>query len=187
MTTANLLTGPSAEQLRRLETDGGLEYVNGQLLEKPVSVETGRIESRILRLLGNEAERTRHGEAFASGMAYRCYAEDPARYRRPDVSVVRQDRLAAVDVKAGFMPVPADLVVEVVSPNDLAYDVIAKVDEYLRNGFPLVWVVHPNTRAVTIHRGDGSIAMLHENDEITGEAALPTFRCKVGEFFPAAP
>jgi Uma2 family endonuclease len=86
------------------------------------------------------------------------------------------------------MPIPADLAVEVLSPTDLAYDVAAKIDEYLRNGFPLVWVVEPNTRTVVVHRADGSVTKLRDNDEISGESALPDFRCKVAEFFaqPAA-
>lgn len=73
--------------------------------------------------------------------------------------------------------------VEVLSPTDLAVKVAAKVEEYLVNGFRLVWIVNPVAKTVTIHRHDGSVALLHEGDDITGESALPNFRCKVGEFF----
>lgn len=38
---------------------------------------------------------------------------------------------------------------------------------------------------VTIYRADGSVAYLHESDEITGEAALPSFRCRVADLFPS--
>jgi Uma2 family endonuclease len=71
----------------------------------------------------------------------------------------------------------------VISPNDVAYDMNEKVEEYLSNGFPLIWVVYPKTRSVEIYRGNGSVALLRDQDEITGEAALPSFRCKVAEFF----
>ena len=81
------------------------------------------------------------------------------------------------------MPIPADLVVEVLSPQDRAYDVWLKTEEYLANGFKLIWEVHPHTRTVVIHRADGSVAKLHEQDDITGESLLPGFKCKVGEFF----
>jgi Uma2 family endonuclease len=83
------------------------------------------------------------------------------------------------------MPLPADLVVEVLSPNDLAYDVDRNIELYLEAGFGLVWVVNPEMKVVTVHRPDGSVSRLHEKDEITGESALPSFRRKVAEFFPS--
>lgn len=58
-----------------------------------------------------------------------------------------------------------------------------KVDEYLGAKFGLVWVVNPRRRHVHIYRPDGSVQLWSERDEITGEAALPSFRCKVAEFF----
>jgi hypothetical protein len=36
---------------------------------------------------------------------------------------------------------------------------------------------------VMILRLDGSAALLNDKQEITGESALPSFRCAVGEFF----
>ena len=47
----------------------------------------------------------------------------------------------------------------------------------------MVWVVNVHWRHVTIYRRDRSVHLLAERDEITGEPALPGFRCKVGEFF----
>ena len=95
--------------------------------------------------------------------------------------------MKGIDTSEIYMPIPPDLAVEVVSPNDLATELDIKVEEYLNNGFALVWVVEPATRTVTIHRADGSLARLHAKDEITGETALPSFRCKVAEFFETIP
>jgi Uma2 family endonuclease len=81
------------------------------------------------------------------------------------------------------MPIPADLVVEVLSPNDRIKNVDDKVDDYLKAGFSIVWVVNPHWRDVHIYRRDGSVQLLSERDEISGEGALPGFRCKVGAFF----
>jgi Uma2 family endonuclease len=167
----------------RLEREGGVEFVTGKLLEKPVSVESSRVEAIISRMLGNEAARSAKAEVFGSTMGYRCFPDDPLRFRKPDVSVVHTDRLVGIDPEECFMPAPPDLAVEVISPGDLAYDMAQKIEEYLKNGFRLIWIVYPNTKTVAIHRADGSVSHLHEQDEITGESALPTFRCKVAEFF----
>ena len=173
----------SPQELARFESEAGIEFVNGKVVEKPVSIESAGVEATIARLLGNEAAKTGEARVFVSTLGYKCFREEPARFRKPDVSVVRLERLTGISDNEGFMPIPPDLAVEVLSPTDLIYDVMGKVDEYLRNGFALVWLVHPNIRAVTVHRGDGSIRMLHGEDEITGENALPTFRCKVKDFF----
>jgi Uma2 family endonuclease len=118
-------------------------------------------------------------------MGYQCFPKEPARFRKPDVSVVRSERLAGFDPQTGLIPFAPDLAVEVVSPNDTAYAVGEKIEEYLTNGFNLIWLIQPNIKTVTIYRGDGSVAVLHEQHEITGGDALPLFRCKIAEFFAA--
>lgn len=167
----------------RLAEEGGIEFVGGQIVEKPVSLESSRVGARVVRLLANEAETSGAAAVFDSSLGYKVYPEEPSKFRKPDASLIRVERLAGIDPSDGFVHIPPDLAVEVLSPGDLAYDVAEKIDEYLQHGFKLVWIVQPNTRSVTIYRPDGSAALLHEQDEITGESALPGFRCKVAEFF----
>ncbi len=76
-----------------------------------------------------------------------------------------------------------DLVVEVISPNDLAIGVSAKIHDFLNAGVPLIWVADPDTRAVTVYRGDGTAAFLTGDDEIDGGGVLRGFRCKIADFF----
>ena len=173
----------SEPELIRLAEQAGVEYAGGRVVEKTMSIDSARVEVRVARLLSETADASGDAVIFSQSLNYRCFADDPAKFCKPDVSVVRADRLKGLNPDDGFIHFPADLVVEVLSPSDLAMDVAAKVEEYLANGFPLVWIVNPNNRTVTIHRGDGSVALLHESDEITGEAPLPAFRCEVGAFF----
>jgi hypothetical protein len=37
---------------------------------------------------------------------------------------------------------------------------------------------------VEVHRTDGTVTKLHEQDELTGEDVLPGFRCQLSELFP---
>ncbi|HXE56081.1 MAG TPA: Uma2 family endonuclease [Tepidisphaeraceae bacterium] len=172
-----------SHELARLESEAGVELVNGQIVEKPVSIDSSEIEAIIIHLLLTEARKDGSARVFPSSMGYRCFADDPEKFRKPDVSLVRSERLRAIDPGTGFIPIPPDLAVEVLSPNDLIFDVDRKLEDYLRSGFKLVWIVHPNTRTVSIYRADGSVTVLHDSDEITGETALPTFRSPVSEFF----
>ena len=183
MTTMQAVKVPTPEEILRAQSAGGVEFVDGQLVEKPVSMISNFVARRIANLLGNEADKTGSAWVFESSMGYQCFADDPAKFRKPDVSVIRASRIAALDADPGLLPIPADLAVEVYSPTDKAADVEAKVEEYIDAGFAIIWGVQPRTRTVTIYRADGSVARLHENDEISGESALPTFKCKVAEFF----
>lgn len=173
----------SRQDLDRLENEGGVEFVDGQIVEKPpVSIEAARVVVRIAKLLDTDADKTGMARVY-SEMGFQCFRDEPVRVRKPDVSAVRTERLTGIDPDDAFMPIPADLAVEVLSPANLVYDVGDKVQEYLRNGFRLVWVVDPNMRTVSVHRADGTVAMLREQDEITAEDVLPDFRCRVSEFF----
>lgn len=186
MTRAAAAPPLSEPELIRLAELPGVEYAGGRVVEKTMSMDSARVEARVSRLLSETSDAAGDAVVFSQSLNYRCFADEPAKFRKPDVSVIRADRLKGTHPDDGFVHFPADLVVEVLSPTDLAVDVAAKVEEYLTNGFPLVWIVNPTTRTVTVHRADGSVALLHEADEITGERALPTFRCKVGQFFANA-
>jgi Uma2 family endonuclease len=169
------------EEFLRLPDSVAFELVDGQLVERNVSALSSCVAMRIGHLLGAEISQSAEAYVFGPDLSYQCFEGHPSRIRCADVSVIRKSRLA--NLEAGLMAIPADLAVEVLSPNDLSYDVNEKVEQYLDAGFGLVWVVDPNARIVHVHRRDGSVAKLHEKDEITGESALPSFRCKVAEFF----
>lgn len=187
MTMTQAVTVPTPEEILRAQDEGGVEFVHGQLVEKPVSMISSLVASRILYLWNLEADKTRSALVFESSMGYQCFPDDPRKFRKPDVSIVRSERIAILGPDPGLLAIPADLAVEVYSPTDKVYDVEDKVEEYLGAGFSIIWGVQPGTRTVTIYRADGSVARLHENDEITGESALPTFKCKVTEFFVMLP
>jgi Uma2 family endonuclease len=76
-----------------------------------------------------------------------------------------------------------DLVVEVVSPSDRMTDVQAKVDDYLRAGVRLVWVVEPRARTVTAYVPGRPPRVYGEADDLDGGDVLPEFRLPVAEIF----
>lgn len=162
------------------ENEGGIEFDGTNWIEKPMSVESQSVASMIAFLLNQAARLTDSGRAWAE-MPFRCYADEPTKFRKPDVAFVRQERMPADWRSLPMMPIAADLAVEVLSPTELAYEVDQKVEEYIVAGFGTVWVVNPVQRTVRVY---GSVdRYLRANDEITGEPFLPGFRCKVAAFF----
>jgi Uma2 family endonuclease len=70
---------------------------------------------------------------------------------QPDTVVVRR---ADLDLDDAFRKIPV-LVVEVVSPNSLDFDLGLKLRAYARLGVPHYWVLHPGDRWVRVHEADG--------------------------------
>jgi Uma2 family endonuclease len=170
------------EELVNLSDAKDFELVDGELVKRHVSILSSRIAGIIYRYLDNEAARTKEAKVYPNDLGYQCYP-DPGKIRKPDVSVVRSSRLTGIDPDAGYMPIPADLVVEVISPNDLDYAVAEKIREYLAAGFPLIWIVRPNVQNITVYARGLQPMVLESADEITAAPALAEFRCKVSALF----
>ena len=183
MSTIDLITPPSEVELIRGSEEHGVEFDGTNWVEKTVSNFAAAAGMTIGSKLLVAAEPTKAGRVFGSEMCFRCYPEMPSKYRKPDVSFVAAGRLPANWRELAMMPVPADLAVEVVSPNDFHYDVEEKLDEYLNAGFGTVWIVNPIRKTVVVHRAGQQPMLLRADDEITGEPFLSTFRCKVSALF----
>lgn len=174
------------EELLRMPDGVDYELVDGKLVERNMGMESSEIAARILILIGIFLRDKRLGRLFGADASYQCFP-DPDKVRKPDVSFIRAERLLGDRILKGHCPIHPDLVVEVISPGDLAYEVEEKVAEYLAAGVPLVWVVNPPTRTVRIRRPrsspQGIGSELAETDTITGEDVLPGFSCAVRDFF----
>jgi Uma2 family endonuclease len=176
------------EQLLEYPDNGGMELVDGQIVEKPVSEESSAVEIYLGGKLAIYAAHTKTARVYSQGLGYRCFGHsvgDSDRIRKPDCSVIALKRVHALPVPIpGYMPIVPDLAIEVLSPNDVLSDVVAKVREYRQAGFPLVWIVEPMDQTVTVYPNPGKPFLLNADDEVRAEAALPGFVCRVADLFP---
>lgn len=174
----------SPEDLLRMPDGDRYELVNGQLVERNMSLWSSYVAGQASRRLGNYAFDHRSGWVLPEGTSYQCFPDEPNKVRKADVSFIRLDRLSlAQATEEGHVPIAPDLAVEVMSPNDLAYEVDEKVQDYLRAGVTLVWVINPHARTVKVHRREGAGTILGENAELSGEEVVPGFRCRVSDLF----
>jgi len=107
----------------------------------------------------------------------------PKTVRAPDLAFVRADHLPPGGIGDGPMQVSPDLAVEVVSPSDTHARIRERLDDYRTSSVPLVWLVDPRRRTVTVIEGDRPPLVLGEQDALDGGTVIPDLRCKVGEFF----
>jgi Uma2 family endonuclease len=175
------------EDLLAMPDGDRYELVNGELVERDMGWMSGVIGGQLQGFLWAFNRANRLGWLASGESSYQCFPDAPNRVRKPDVSFIRKERLPSAEVPQGHCPIVPDLVAEVVSPNDFYYEVEVKVDEYLRAGVRLVWVLNPATRSVRVHRADGTVTDLDESGELSGEDVVPGFRCPVSDLFATSP
>jgi Uma2 family endonuclease len=185
----------TCEDLLAMPVGKGYELVDGKLVERHralVSDEEQRmgvlgdlVAGRLYVLLEPFCDTHRLGWVLMLQSGGFRYA--PRQLRKPDVAFVRFGRFPNEQVPSGDAVLAPDLAVEVVSPNDLHDEVERKIEDHLRAGVRLVWVISPPNRTVRVHRADGSGVSRRENDELDGEDVVPGFRCPVRDLFPPPP
>ncbi len=108
---------------------------------------------------------------------------DPDSVRGPDVSYWSAERLP-LDFEPELYPeVAADLVVEVLSPDDTPKKILEKIKEYFAARVRMVWLSDPKRRTITVYRSLRKKTVYKEGDDVSGEEVLPSFSCPVAEFF----
>jgi Uma2 family endonuclease len=73
--------------------------------------------------------------------------------------------------------------VEIQSPNDTVGEIHEKIEEYPAARIPLVWLVDPRHRSVTIYRPDQEPEFVNARQELNGEPELPGFCVRVADLF----
>ena len=114
-------------------------------------------------------------------------AEDTV--RRPDVAFIRTGRLQGVDLSQVPLPVVPDLVIEIVSKNDRAADLLLKVSQYLAADVHAVWLLYPSTRVAyryTAGRLEPEVRGTPEGGKFEEPEILPGFALALTDIFPSS-
>jgi Uma2 family endonuclease len=176
-------TDYTPEDLLALPNGDDYELVDGILVERHMGARSSLVGGRIVQFLGSFAGEQPLGWVLSADAAYQCFPNAPNKVRKPDASLIRLGRLQGEELPEGNIRLAPDLAAEVVSPKDGYYEVEQKVEEYLRAGVRLVWVVNPALRKVRIHRADDTVTDVREDGELSGEDVAPGFRCRVSDLF----
>ncbi|MDY6805286.1 MAG: Uma2 family endonuclease [Cyanobacteriota bacterium] len=124
----------------------GQEWIDGQLLEKSsMTLKHARIQLKLGTYWRNYKESTGQGGEVYTDVP--CRTEKQG--RRPDLAYLPPDLVARYG-DGKVLPQSFPLSAEIVSPTDLAEDVIAKAGEYLESGGEEVWLVFPESRWIII-------------------------------------
>ncbi len=148
----------------------------------PAGFEHGDLATRFGIALTSYVTMHKLGRVVIGDIGFKLTA-DPDTVRAPDVAFVRQERLLAAGPVRGYWAGAPDLVVEVISPNDLYAEVDEKVAEWLEHGARLVFVVNPRRRSAAVHRPGQPVRILGNDDLLDGEDVVPGWILPMRDLF----
>jgi Uma2 family endonuclease len=162
-----------------LDPERSYEIVNGVPEEKEMpGARHGGISNRLGRRLGQFVEEHGLGEVY-NETSFQIGPNE----RIPDLAFISSVRLPAEGEPETKWPLPPDLAVEVISPNDFYEKVHAKALEYLAAGVKHVWLVSPENQTITVYRSAADIMAFPPEGELVCEDLLPGFRCSLRDIF----
>ncbi len=170
------------EDLLAMQNAGGYDLVGGQLYERISGFDTSMIALIVNGRLMAHVVANKLGWVAQSDGGLQIFNDAPMKVRFADGAFVSRAR-SPHRPGDGHLRVAPDLVIEVVSPNDVASEIDVKAAEYLNAGVRLIWVVYPETRAVNIFRPGGQDSRLTEGETLSGEDIVPGFELPVAEIF----
>lgn len=185
---ATVTTLMTTEEMLALP-DNGMErwLIAGELRERPMTVRNrfhGSVTAYITTELVNwcRQQSPPRGQVLCGEAGVRL-SHDPDTtvgidvvYISAEVAVRQTDETTLID------GVPT-LAVEVLSPNDTVEEIHEKLTTYRLAGVPLVWIVDPYNRTVTIYRSDVEPELFNIRQALSGEPHLPGFRVPVARLF----
>jgi Uma2 family endonuclease len=160
------------------------EIVDGQRVElSPMGVYSGWISGVLFLQMQMHAAGHGLGRAVHEILFILDSVKD--RRRRPDVAFVSAakwppDRLFP---EAGDWEVVPDFAVEVVSPNDLFEELLAKMREYFRYGVSQVWIVLPSVQEIHVYDSPAKLRVYTADEVLDASPLLPGWRLAVGSLF----
>ena len=174
----------TAEDFWRLASNGHrMELVKGKVYEMaPAGGRHGFVAVRITAPLSAHVWRHDLGYVFAAETGF-IIRRNPDSVRGPDVAFISRPRLRPDEIPVSFIEMAPDLVVEVVSPGDSRREVREKVEDWLRAGVRLVWVLNPASRSALAYQSMDDVSTLGEDDFLDGGDVVPGFSCRVGDLF----
>jgi len=162
------------------QTSDGIwaEWVNGEVSYMTVSKEHVKLMRFLLSLLQCFAEAHQLGEVFCEPFQMKTGPDLPG--RAPDVFFVARENLSRLE--KNYLNGPADLVVEIISPESRGRDRGDKFYEYEQGGVREYWLLDPIRKQADFYQlgADGIYRLVPvDNDGVYHSAVLPDLWLKV--------
>ncbi|MEE3716832.1 Uma2 family endonuclease [Tumidithrix elongata RA019] len=171
-----------AEFLQLPETKPATEYINGQLVQKPMPQgKHSKLQGRIVTVINEVAEKAQTALALPE---LRCTFGD--RSIVPDIAVFTWSRIPLDregDI-ANTFNAPPDWTIEILSPDQNQSKVTANILYCLKFGCQMGWLIDPNIKSVLVYPSGQQPEFLQESEDVL---PVPNFltplQMTVGDLF----
>ncbi|MCU0543296.1 MAG: Uma2 family endonuclease [Oscillatoriaceae cyanobacterium Prado104] len=170
------------EFLQQPETKPASEFIDGQIIQKPMP--QGK-HSTVQLDLGGDINRVLKPQRIA-----RAYSElrctFGGRSTVPDVTVFTWERIPR-DEKgevANTFTIAPDWTIEILSPDQSQTKVVRNILHYLARGTQMGWLIDPDEKLVFVYFADRTVAFFEEpGDRIPVPNFAESFSLTVGQLF----
>ena len=163
-------------QGRRLELD------EGKVIEMPSPEDLHDLACGLFsRWLGNYLFTLRRGRLYSNDTG--LIISEKGTVRIPDLMLFLELKNVEVVMTPEWLREIPSLVVEVISAKDRINQLYKRISQYQRRGVPLIWMIDPQDRTMSVYQQKQHLKVLAETDELTGNGVLPDFHCKVADLF----
>lgn len=168
------LTDDQFDRLCQDNRDLRIELTSrGELIVMPpTGSKTGSRNAKITQRLANWTEQDGTGLSFDSSTGFTL--PDGSK-RAPDASWIRRVRWEALseEQQEKFAPLAPDFVIELWSPSDSWPILEEKMNDYMRNGVRLAWLIDPEHRRVQVYQPAIPMQTLANPANVSANSLLP--------------
>jgi Uma2 family endonuclease len=178
----------TTEEMLALPRNGVKRWlIEGQLKQKPMTVRNrthSRIMVRSAKFLDNwlDGRPAPRGQILCGEAGCRL-RRDPDTTVGIDVVYIAANLVYQESNDTTLIDGVPTLIVEILSPSDTIEEIKDKIELYQNAGVPLIWIIDPFDRTVTIYRLDAEPELVNHHQELTAEPHLPGFRVAVADIF----
>ena len=158
--------------------EGNYEIMDGERYDMtPTSFEHGDMEIR----LGEFLRRNIKDKGYvAGGEVGVLISKKPLKIRAADVVYISREK--SPERPTGILEIPPDLIIEIISESNTAWEITDKVKDYLLIGVERIILIEPKTKTASLYQKGKREALLYDyEDEIVVLEGL-TLRLK--DLFP---
>jgi Uma2 family endonuclease len=159
-----------AEFLVVPETKPASEYIDGQIIQKPMPQgKHSRLQGRLVTTINAVVEPQQIAIAFPE---LRCTFD--GRSIVPDITVFTRDRIPVDDNGeiANTFPLAPDWTIEILSPDQSQTKVTKNILHCLKSGTQIGWLIDPAEKTVFVYRSKQEVVVF---DEPNGLLPVPSF------------
>ena len=141
--------------------EGNYEIMDGERYDMtPTSFEHGDLEGKLYKLLTRHLESKGH---IAVGEVGVLISKKPLKIRAADVVYISKKK--SPERPKGILEIPPDLIIEIISETNTAWEITDKVKDYLLIGVERILLIEPKTKSASIYQKGKKEAILYDYEE----------------------